>query len=95
MNKREMEKMLKESGFWLKKVGSKHFVWTNGEDEVSISFGHKVSPTTLASFKSKMRKAQKKLAGGTGNPKKKNVLVWAVAAIGLLTVLSAGASQPK
>lgn len=91
MKRREMEQMLKESGFWIKKVGSKHIIWTNGEDEVALSFGSKIAPRTLASFKSQMRKAKKKMAS---NPKKRNILLWSVAAIGVLTAISAAAKQP-
>lgn len=89
MKRREMEKMLKEAGFWLKKVGSKHIVWTNGHDEISLSFGSKISPHTLASFKSKMRRAKKEHGQ---NPRGK-VFVWGIAVFGVLAAISAFAKS--
>jgi len=61
MKRREQEQLLRESGFFLKKVGSRHMIWTNGRQEIALSKGTKISPNTLWSFKSKMRKAKMEL----------------------------------
>lgn len=57
MKRREQERLLKESGFWLKREGSKHYIWTNGKETIAVSKGSKIAPNTLWSFKSRMRKA--------------------------------------
>jgi len=63
MKKREQVKLLLDAGFKLKRLGSKHEIYTNGRDTVAISRGggDKTSPCTLASFKSKMRKARRQI----------------------------------
>ena len=36
MKKRDLERELTKMGWWLKRHGSKHDLWTNGEDEETI-----------------------------------------------------------
>lgn len=63
MKKREMEKLLKEAGFWKQKNGTRHEIWTNGKERIALSHGSSnVAPCTLKSFLSKVRRAKKELA---------------------------------
>lgn len=63
MNAREMERELKEAGFWLMKSGSKHHLWTNGKMIIPISYGGKGarSDHTLRAFKKNIRNAKKEM----------------------------------
>ncbi len=36
MKKKILEKELKKLGWWLKRHGGKHDIWTNGEDEEPV-----------------------------------------------------------
>ena len=36
MKRKELEKKLKKLGWWLKRHGGNHDIWTNGEDEEPI-----------------------------------------------------------
>ncbi|MCP5468313.1 MAG: type II toxin-antitoxin system HicA family toxin [Deltaproteobacteria bacterium] len=36
MKKKDLEKQLKEYGWWFKRSGGKHDIWTNGEREEPI-----------------------------------------------------------
>lgn len=57
MKYREQRKLLLEAGFAMERQGSRHELWTNGRERVALSHGGNISPNTLQSFKSKMRKA--------------------------------------
>ena len=36
MKKRDLEKELKRAGWWLKRQGGSHEIWTNGEDSEPV-----------------------------------------------------------
>lgn len=56
MKKRDLEKFLKEMGFWLLREGGNHEIWTNGVATIPIP-RHKEVNESLA--KAIMRGAQK------------------------------------
>ena len=56
MNLREQRQQLSAAGYTLERNGTKHQLWKKGNRIIPLSYGKGVSPTTLRSFKSILRK---------------------------------------
>jgi hypothetical protein len=67
MNYRDKVKLLKEAGFSFERRGTRHEIWTKGLEKIAISPMNRMSPCTLASFKSRMRKHIKNDRQAYGN----------------------------
>ncbi len=46
MTNKHIERLLREAGFWILRNGSKHAIWTNGPERITVAHG-KMSPGAI------------------------------------------------
>ena len=65
MSKFHLIQKMKEAGFALYRAGTKHDLYSNGKEIISLSRGNKTSPNTLRSFEKKLRRAKETITKPT------------------------------